>query len=226
MTISRKEPQPQPPLLLGGTVLQESDELDILGVCFPKNLSFQSHLDKVVSKAGQRVNMLRKIASHLDSKGKASVYKAHIRSTMEYAPLCWMSASETQLRRLDDIQHRAQRIIGPQVHLEPLAHRRLISALGLLYRMHKADQPEVLRSLLPPKVQVARSTRSTNASHALQPLAGRTGSGQWSLHQYDKSFLPAAIPVWNSLPSDVIGSPQTDDTKTFCMRAHRYLSHH
>ena len=99
MTLSKKrqQPQQQPPLYLGGTELQECEELDILGVSFPQNLSYQSHLDKVAAKAGKRVNVLRKIGPYLDSKGRATVYKAHIRSTMEYAPLCWMSASETQL---------------------------------------------------------------------------------------------------------------------------------
>ena len=156
----------------------------------------------------------------MDTRGRAAVYKAHIRSTMEYAPLSWMSASETHLRRLDDIQHRASRIIGPAAQLEPLSHQRLISGLGLLHRMHKPEQPQVLQSILPPKLSSARLTRSNCGEQALQPLAGRTRSGKWSLQQYDRSFLPAIIPVWNSLPQTVIGDPVTEKKPRHSARGH------
>jgi hypothetical protein len=235
-TISKRRSQPAQTITslnLGGKVLHESEELDILGVTFPSNMSFRSHLDKVASKAGKRVSVLRRIAPYLDTKGKATVYKAHIRSTMEYAPLSWMSASETQLRRLDDIQLRAQKIIGPGAVLDTLSHRRLISGLGLVHRMHKPDQPAKLRTMLPPKMCPVRSTRSkmcpvrstrsSSGDHALQPLAGRSTAGQWSIQQYDRSALPTIVPVWNSLPPNIIGYPEAEDAKTFCKRAHHHL---
>jgi len=225
MTISKRGPcdQPHPSLYLGDAELQECDELDILGVCFNKTLSFQPHLDKVVSKAGKRVSVFRRVAPYLDAKGRATVYKAHIRSTMEYAPLCWMSASESQLRRLDDIQNRASKIIGMGVKLDTLAHRRIISALGFVHRMHKQSEPQLIRSLLPPKQVSSRSTRSNRGQHTLQPLRGRTVAGRWSLHQFDRSVLPTVVPIWNTLPPEVVGCPETEATKTFCQRVHQYI---
>ena len=65
--------------------------------------------------------MFRRVAPYLDAKGRGTAYKAHIHSTMEYAPLCWMFASESQLQRLDDIQNRASMIIGGGVKLDTLA---------------------------------------------------------------------------------------------------------
>jgi len=97
------------------------------------------------------------------------------------------------------------------------------SGLGLVHRMHKPEQSEVLRSILPPRMCPTRSTRSSCGEHVLQPLAGRTPTGQWSLQQYDRSVLPAIVPVWNSLPPDIIGSPISEDTRAFCKRAHHYL---
>ena len=130
----------------------------------------------------------------------------------------------TQLRRLDEIQKRAVKIIGSGVGLDPLPHRRLVSSLCFLHRMHKPDQPELVQSLLPARMQSARNTRSTSAAaHALRPLAGRTTTGLWSLQQYDRSYLPSAITAWNSRAPKVIGCPKTDSTKDFCRRAHHYL---
>ena len=66
----------------------------------------------ISKKAGQRLGALRKIANKLDTAGRATVYKAQIRSIMEYACLSWMSASPTVLNQLDSIQQKALRIIG------------------------------------------------------------------------------------------------------------------
>jgi len=227
MTISKKRPQDQAmstsSLYLGGTELQECPELDLLGVTVQSNLSFESHLNRVTTNAGKRVNVFRQVAPYLDSRGKATVYKAHIRSVMEYAPLSWMSASETHLRSLDDIQKRASNIIGPSIHLDSLSHRRTVSGLGLLHRMHQREQPDALRALLPPKLCPARTTRSSHGTHRIKTLTGKTSGGQWSLQQYDRSALPAIIPVWNSLPSDIVGSPDSESTKAFVKRAHHHL---
>ena len=47
--------QPQsPPLTLGGTVLKESDDLDILGVTFDSKMRFEKHLYSVSRAVSQR----------------------------------------------------------------------------------------------------------------------------------------------------------------------------
>ena len=80
------------------------------------------------------------------------------------------------------------------------------------------------RAMLSPKVEASRLTRASGAPHALKCLAGRTASRHWSLHQYDHSFLPAVIPIWNSLLQHVVGCPITDSTKLFCKRVNSHLS--
>ena len=56
--------------------------------------------------------VLRRVANKLDIRGRATVYKAQVRSVMEYALLSWTSASTTNLGLLDSIQRKALRIIG------------------------------------------------------------------------------------------------------------------
>ena len=52
--------QPQSPTLtVGGTVLKESVELDILGVTFDSRLPFKNHLRSVSRAASQRLGILR-----------------------------------------------------------------------------------------------------------------------------------------------------------------------
>ena len=62
MIVSRSRtmhPQP-PPLTIGGTVLKESHDLDILGVTFDSRMTFERHLHPVSRAASQRLGILRK----------------------------------------------------------------------------------------------------------------------------------------------------------------------
>ena len=49
-----------PQLTIYGTVLQESDDLDMLGVTFDSELTFEKHLRSVSRAASQRLGILRK----------------------------------------------------------------------------------------------------------------------------------------------------------------------
>ena len=49
-----------PPLTIDGTVLNESDDLDILGVTFDSKLTFEKHLRSASRAASQRLGILKK----------------------------------------------------------------------------------------------------------------------------------------------------------------------
>ena len=62
MIVSRSctmHPQ-SPPLTIDGTVLKESDNLDVLGVTFDSMLTFEKHLCSISRAASQRLGILRK----------------------------------------------------------------------------------------------------------------------------------------------------------------------
>ena len=93
MTILRKRTPSQLNLHFGDCPLVTKDEIEILGITIDRKLTWAKHIQSVASRAGQRLGALRKVANKLDVKGSATVYKAQIRSVMEYASLCWINAS-------------------------------------------------------------------------------------------------------------------------------------
>ena len=93
-------------LLFGTTKLAEKEELEILGVRVDSKLTWTKHISNVSSRAGQ-MGAMRRVANKLVVRGRATVYKAQVRSVMEYASLYWMSASTTTLGLLDSIQSKA-----------------------------------------------------------------------------------------------------------------------
>ena len=62
MIVSRSRTMhPQsPPLIIGGTVMKDSDNLVILGVTFDSRMTFEKHLSLVSRAASQRLGILRK----------------------------------------------------------------------------------------------------------------------------------------------------------------------
>ena len=62
MIVSRSRTlHPQSPsLTIGGTVLNESDDLVILGVTFDSKITFEKHLRTVSTAASKRLGILRK----------------------------------------------------------------------------------------------------------------------------------------------------------------------
>lgn len=104
MTISRKRTPTRSELQFRSTPLAVINELEILGATIDSKLTWTKHVSNTASRAGQKLGALRRVANKLDRRGRAIVYKAQVRSVMEYTSLSWMSASPTALVLLDSIQ--------------------------------------------------------------------------------------------------------------------------
>ena len=225
MTISRKRNPTRLDLQFGSTTLTEVNELEILGVTIDSKLTWKKHVSNIASRAGQKLGALRRVANKLDKRGRATVYKAQVRSVMEYASLAWMSASPTTLGLLDSIQRKALRVIGVDEHeatselnISTLHQRRQVAAATVLYKMHTSLCPTDLRSLLPQPYVVRRATRSSMSMpcHALAVPVSRTIST-------GRTFIHAAVHVWNSLPDNIVGNITDDGVVSFKSRVYKHL---
>lgn len=125
-------------LYYDGCQLATTKKLDILRVTIDSKLSWSKHLPNISIRAGQKLGALRRVASKLNTESRATIYKAHVRSVMEYASLSWMSAPPTHLCLLDNIQKKALKIIGvdqdtalSQLTIPSLHHRRQVAATDM-----------------------------------------------------------------------------------------------
>ena len=55
-----------------------------------RNLNFKGHIKNICRKAGQKLNALLRISSHINTDKKASLYKSIIKFQLTYCPLVWM----------------------------------------------------------------------------------------------------------------------------------------
>ena len=199
-----------------------------MGVTIDSKLTWAKHISNIASRAGQKLGALRRVANKLDRRGRATVYKAQVRSVMEYASLSWMSASPTSLGLLDSIQKKALRIIGvdrdearKELNITSLHQRRQVAAATVLYKMHTSICPTDLSALLPQPYVIRRATRSSLSmpSHAPAVPVSRTVST-------GRTFIHAVVHVWNSLPDCVVGDIAVDGVAPFKTRVHEYLLSH
>lgn len=124
---------------------------------------------------------------------------------MEYCPLVWMGAAETNLAKLDAVQRRAQRKLGPAAQLPSLASRRKVTALTYLYKLQCPDAPERLARMVPPRLVLKSGRPRTRAASALalHPHPLQNSLKATSLNIAKRSFPHCVTQAWNELPADV-----------------------
>ena len=106
MIVSRSHTMhPQsPPSTVGGTVLKESVELDILGVTFDSRLTFENHLLSVSRAASQRHGFLRKSWQVFhDRLLLERCFRGFVLPILEYCSAGWCSAADPHLKLLDRV---------------------------------------------------------------------------------------------------------------------------
>lgn len=85
-----------------------------LGLIFDTKLTWNAHINYIEEKCKKRLNILRMISGQSWGAGKATlltVYRALIRSVLDYGSIAYNSTSLTNKLKLDRIQSKALRII-------------------------------------------------------------------------------------------------------------------
>ena len=203
MLITRRQavpPSTPPPVLLDGKQLSLQDSISILGVEFDSCLSFTNHTKQVAKTAGWKLGCIRRVSHLLDGRAIAALYKAQVRSVMEYSPLTWSSCPPSYLGLLDSVQNRATRLIqmktrDPRCYeLQPLQHRRDVGGLCVMFKAN-TQRIEHLTDLrlpeLPPAINATRE-RANNEEHMLEIPFGRK-------EFYLRSFLTRYARLWNTM---------------------------
>lgn len=102
-----------PELWLGPTQLRVVKETKFLGMIFDSKLNWIPHLKMLKLKCLKAMNIMKIIAYHnqgTDTKTLMRIYRALIRSKLDYGCQVYGTASPTALKMLDSVHHQALRI--------------------------------------------------------------------------------------------------------------------
>ena len=197
---------------LGNDDLKNVDEVKDLGVTVDGKLKFESHISGKVNKANQLWGAIKKAFKHMNSDIFKKLFCAHIRPHIEYAVQFWAPYLRKSINQIESVQRRATKNIpGFQNHsykerlqlldIPTLAYRRLRGSMIEVYKMINVYDPEVT----PPLDIRSYRTRGHNQRLYVKPAN--------KLHPKHHSFQHRVVNPWNSLPSDVVNSPNLDTFK-------------
>ena len=197
MIISRSRTMhPQsPPLTIGGTVLEESDDLVILGVTFDSKITFEKHLRSVSRAASQRHGILRK-SWHVfrDRSLLVRCFRGFVLPVLEYCSAVWCSAADTHLKLLDR-EVSGARFLAEGVFECDISHRRSVAVLCMLYKI-RCNPVHPPNGALPGPHVPARVTHGAVVAHRYTYAQGHCRTLQYSR-------TPFSVSLWNDLASSV-----------------------
>ena len=185
-----------PPLTIDGTVLKESDDLDILGVTFDSKLTFEKHL-RSVSRAASEWRCL--YHRFVKPQKLQSRFCGFVLPVLEYCSAVWFSAADTHLKLLDRVVSGAFFLAGGVLNCN-LSHRRSVAVLCMLYKIRCYPKHPLCGALPVPYVPV-RVTRGALIAHRYTYAPPRCRTSQ-----YRRTFIPLSVSLWNELvgPSSMV----------------------
>jgi len=111
-------------LTIGGCRIKVENTVRFLGVIFDKAVTWTPHIDQVVARCNKRLNLLKVMAGTRWGASKdvlLLVYKALIRSLIDYGSIAYDTASHTAKAKLESIQYKALKICCGAMVGTPLA---------------------------------------------------------------------------------------------------------
>ena len=203
---------------LNGTYLDYVESEKDLGVIVHGNLSWGTQCKNLISKANQRLGLVRRTCHFTKcSKQRRVLYLALVRSIFEHCSPIWHPHHTTHLEMFQKLQRRAVKwILGEPLSsysdneflrkqnildLLPLRSKFVLTDLVLFHRIvYKSidiDMPEYVKLLTPSMVSNTRAFASVASSkdNLTYKCTVKT-----RVDVFKFSFFPRTVKAWNDLP--------------------------
>jgi ribonuclease HI len=94
-------------------IIKMENKAKFLGMIFDRKLSWKQHIEYIIEKCKKRLNLMRAVSGYqwgASKKSLLAIYKALIRSILDYGDVAYSSASKSLLNKLSTIQNEALRL--------------------------------------------------------------------------------------------------------------------
>ena len=191
----------------------------ILSTCFDEKMPLEPMIKKASKKGRAKIAALYRLKPFLDSENLETMYKAFVRSSMEYGNLEYTAGAPTYLQKLDRIQTAAETL--GSFKLESLESRRDASLIGLLFKLLDGDGREQLDRYKPTieKLNPARQGR-----HTVTGLQIKDRPDTNSLLGFERSIAGRAHTMWGKLPQEILLSKGEDKWQSITKEYQRALT--
>ena len=113
---------------VGSSVIGNTDDEKLLGVMIDKKLTFETHINKLCKKAGNKLFARSRMSPYMNSNKLRILMRAFVMSQFQYCQLALMFHSRSLNDKIDKIHERALRI----------AYKDYVSSYDILLERDKA----------------------------------------------------------------------------------------
>lgn len=205
LTISRKpDPNRNRQVSFKGHLVEEVQSHTHLGIELTHNLTWNSHIDTVETKARKRLSMLLPLKFKLDRKSIEMMFNAFVLSTMFYGIELWGGHYDTSLQKLEQIIVDGMRLVTGATSRSNIAalynesswnsfyDRRHDAICRMMFKIVNNQTPLYLSEIAPVTVGRASERNLRNQQNLNVPFARSE-----TLY---RSFFVFGARLWNKLP--------------------------
>ena len=200
-------------LVFCGKHIVFEEVLLLVGFLFDRKLTWKPMVDRVASKSRQALGAVFRLKRLLRPCDIAVLYKAFVRSVLEYGLLEYFAAAPGYLSKLDKVQRVAQRMCG--IEFTALGDRREAAAFGLICKLLAGDCVEQLQMQCPVldteiRVQPGPVTRRRGKESTSSELDSQDGvprlkeQKRFRVNTFKRSLSGQMATIFNKIPEDIL----------------------
>ena len=106
-----KQVTQEPCFEVRGSTIQWDSEVKLLGVEIDSGLNFDKHVSALCRKAGNQINVLKRLGKILPFACRKVIYHTFIRSMFNFCPIVWHFCSITNTRKIEKVNYRALKFV-------------------------------------------------------------------------------------------------------------------
>ena len=194
----------------GDIKLKVVKKFKYLGVHLDEGLTWNNQCEKIISKAGLKLHLMRRLNKILPKKIMIQIYKTYMMPLLEYGATIWGYTSVENINHIQKIINLCARIITNNYDFMNTRGADLVRELGLngfeerrdfllavlMYKCHEGSAPGYLIDKL--NLHKDMNVRQTRHTDELTYNIPRT-----RLDKTDAAFFVQGPKVWNKIPQRI-----------------------
>ena len=199
---------------LNGRLLSCSNEEKDLGIHISNDLKAAHHISKCILKANSALGMIRRTFTKITEAIFLKVYKVYVRPILEYCQEIWSPHYEKDIIEIEKVQRRATKMVSGMYDLDYEERLKRLNLFKLSERRMRGDMISVykiLNNLTDVDNTPIFSMSSTNNILSTRSHNMKIGSEKLPNTEIRRNFFSHRVVVpWNSLPPEVVNSPNVN----------------
>ena len=116
---------------INSSIIKSSNSQKLLGVTVGSDFTFEQHINGLCGKSSQKLHALSRISQYLSLNKKRILFKKFVTFQFNYCPLVWMCHRRTLNNRINNMHHRALRLVKTNNQALKNYCRRTILSLSI-----------------------------------------------------------------------------------------------